>query len=537
MFDTSRLTFFVTFLTLSLWSADAFACKCERKLNPVKDAKMVFWGTATKITPRGAQDRVEFRIDELYKGDERPAVSVYTNRFHHDCGVRLELEKSYVVYAYDFYPRGVATSMCWGTYEAEEAIGEDAWRDHKVEIPDPTELEKKLRDTAKSLVQKCGAQTRVYDAGFSMIMSPDGDPVRPMQTQGGRSRDKLNAFRDCVDRALLEQDDLPRPEQPVLIDGWYQRDVKQLPVLIDQLACEEDCADWSARVKAALTMVQPPDPPDKVSFNLRTEANECLVGGLSAVGATSTGATSLVKRRDRILADCVTARGEFEYVGRYLDQVSNPTLLAALRWGRAQVGGDNAPEAAAESDADGGTAQDDASGSTGQGRAAKVYPIERDGLSFPAEAISGTATPGKFRGLRSGFLSDDKWAHNPLYLEAFAQSVIGDESASPGMLDLAALAYHRAGKLVPAVAKDYESLAAKASDSQQAVALRDEFDKAWDEVHAPPVAEVPDETIVEEEPQVAPEAEGEQDPMLLIVAGILIFVALLGIAAILKRRR
>lgn len=502
---------------------------------------MVFWGKAKSIKSRGAQDRVEFEITELYKGDEREAVSVYTNRFHHDCGIRFEVDKTYMVYAYDFYPRGVATSMCWGTYPAEEAVGEDEWTKLEVKVPEDTEFEEKLREIGKELVQKCGAKNRVYDAGFSMIASPGGDPVRP-QVKRTRARAKLQGFRDCVTDAFMEHEDLPRPEEAIQLEGWYQREIRSLPVLLDQLPCGEDCETWEKRVKAALLRTALPDSDDQQTVNLRNEYNQCVSGGISAIGGESHGSPGFQQARDRMLADCAAARGEFGHVEPYLEQVNNLTLRGALKWGIKTAPPSKDQPAQPTVAADAGSADAGVkgpalgAGSTGAGRAAEVYPLNKAGeLGYVRAALGEEPKVGDFRVKRAAFLDDEVWYQSPLYLEAFAQLIVADESSTPIMRDLASLAYHRASKFVPGAAEDYGRLADEASSSEEATAMRAELDKAWTAAFAPP-PEVAEEVAVQEVAPVAQEAPEEDRNMLLVVAGVLIVIALLGIGVILKRR-
>lgn len=515
MGKTSRFAAFGVFVLLSFWGVNAFACKCERSIDPVKGSVMVFWGKVTEIKPRGAQDRVKFDVSTLYKGDEeKSSILVYTNRFNHDCGFRFEEDKTYMVYAYDFYPRGVATSACWGTHAAEEAVPEDKWRDVKVKEPEDTKLEQDLRKVASKFVPNCGAKNRVFDGGFDMVLSPDGDPARP-DSIGQRASDKLDGFRSCVGDAFLLDDKLPRPQKPVQIRGWYQRDVRQLPVLLDELPCDEGCEDWVARVKNVLMDHDGPDTTDQASVNLKNELGECLKGGISAVGGESQGAESQKRKRNRMLAECAMQRGDFDQIDPYLDHIGNETLLAAIRWAQGRAGAKPEGEA--------------------------TYPLRTAEMTFAAKAIDGKPTAGKFRRLRSGFFGDPLWAMSPAYLEAFAESVLADDDASRAMKDLAALAYERAGLLLPAASAAYKKLADGASSTGSAGEMRAALVAAHAAANAPPVEEVaPEEAVVEDEevaPEVAEAPQQEQDPMLLVVAGVLIVVAVAGIGTILKRRR
>lgn len=501
-----------TFALIALFGADAFACTCEKNIKPIEGSKMIFWGKAKQITPRGSQDRVEFEVTQVFKGDERPAVSLYSNRFRHDCGFRFQEDKTYMVYAYDFYPRGVATSLCWGTHEAAEAPAEDAWKSVKVTVPEDTELEEALRKAAKDIVPRCAQKHRAKDDGFSLVFSPQGDPMRAKAKKKGRGRD--DAFAECVAQGFLEVDDLPRPAAPALIDGWYQKEYKILPIAIDEVPCGEGCVDWNALVKGRLVDADGPDTTDKVSFELKSQFEECTRSGLGAIHLETTGPSSLKARRDRMIADCIAWRGEFDKLDPYLESITDPAIKAALIWAREK--------------------SKPAEGKT-------IYPITRGEETFVGAAIEGKPSPGKLRILRSHLVDDEPWAESPLYLEAFAQSITADPDASPGMRDLAALAYHRAGLLVPEAAAAYGELADAASATAEAKALRDELSAKM----APPVEEAAaaadaDAGAAEGAPadlQPMVEEPPKQDPTLLIVAGVLIVAALAGIGTILKRKR
>lgn len=508
MSPKTRFAALISFVLFSVWGANAFACKCERNIRPVSKSKIVFWGKVKSVTPRGSQDRIEFEVTQVYKGDEKEAVSVYSNRFHHDCGIRFEVDKTYMVYAYDFYPRGVATSMCWGTTPAEEAVPVEDWKKLKVSIPDDTKVEEQLRKISKKIVPRCGAKHRVQDAGFEMILSPDGDPIRPPPPL--RIRERIDEFQECVGEGFLEVNDLPKPDKPVQIMGWYQKDYKPIPVLLDEIPCAENCQDWVTRVKAELMDPKGPEPADKISFDLHSEFKQCLEGGVSAVGAESHGTDSVKMRRDRVLADCVAQRGELDQLDPFMDQIPNTAVVAALKWAKAK----QVPE--------GGS----------------LYPISTGTPTYPDVWMKGKPNEGKFRILRSNFVADNRWAESPLYLEAFAESILGDKDAPKSMRDLASLAFHRAGLMMPKAAEAYEKLADKASRTKEAQELRDQFSAEWTKLYAPPVEETPEPVeVAPVEQPVQEQPPSGQNPILLIVAGLLIVVAIGGIGIIIKRRR
>lgn len=497
-----RVVLFVLcpFIATMLWSGEAHACKCERNIKPVADSKIVFWGTPKDIRPRGAQDRVTFEIAQLYKGDEeRSEITVHTNRFHHDCGVRFEQGKSYMVYAYDFYPRGVATSLCWGTREQEEAVSEDEWTKISVAQPVDTPLEVELRKIALKVVPECGASQRLFNTGFSMVLSPDGDPV--LKQQKPTPGPKHAAFQSCVLANFLQSKDLLRPETATIIHGWYQRDVRGLPVLLDEEPCGEDCRDFSAILLEPLMMPKPPSD-DSFKNRLFQEWDECLEGGIPAVGEESPGSASQQQRRNRMLAECGAQRGEYESAQPFVDSIDNDALRHAIAWAIAN--------------------------------GSKDAPTPITGQTYPAAAYDGEATDEGLRKLRAGFIGDAEWSFSTIYLQALAQALLEDDEATDRMRDLASLALFRASLIDPKAKDAFQRLAREASATPAAGELQTALQQAWDAAHAPPVVE---EAPVEVAEQAPVEDEPEpRDPMILVIAGVLIAVALGGIGAILKRR-
>jgi hypothetical protein len=449
----------LTFFFVALAAVDAFACRCTERLNPPKEAEIGFWGTVERIKPRGSTDRVTFKIDQVYHGGHRDAVTVYTNRFHHDCGIRFEEEKSYVVYAYDFHPRGVATSMCWGTYPSETPITEKEYFDLDVDIPDSTTIEKKLRKMAQKIVRVCGHATRVTDAGFSLVLAPDGDPIG-IEPDGQVAR-RERQFQECVVNQYVEHPSTPRPDQPVRIEGWYQKGNDRLPILLDQLPCGEDCLDWGSRVRGALFDVQLPRTEAEakaIAERLATPALEaareiCPHEGLDAAKMRiqeDDGHAPPIEKQKMMFLDCAIVRGEFEKAKEYLEVAPNEPYRVAVNWAAAN-------------------------------QADKPYPVRSGELSFADRWFdtNGPATPGKFRVLRRSFVEGTAWAKRPLFLEAFAESILSDEDASPGMRDLAALAYHKAAHLRPEAAEAYRELAAQADTTPELETLVAELDETY----------------------------------------------------------
>lgn len=492
-----------------LTSSEAFACKCDR-IDPPREAYMGFFGTVEEITPRGSTDRAVFRVEQVYKGPEdKETVSVTVNRFRHDCGIRFEVGKSYVVYAMDFHPRGVATSMCWRTYEAESAPTPQEFKKPKGKIAEPTEVEKELRKIVQRITARCGGATRVKDAGFSFILSPTGDPVRVEPEE--QLSPRIEEFQRCVVDHFLAVSDLPTPDAPVLIEGWWQYGDRHAPVLLDERPCEEPCMDWGQLVRVAMLAVPGHGTGEEDPTFERTLA-DCIEGGVDSVAnAPTTGSRGKSRRHTRMLMECTVARGEFD---KTLELVEGDNLdaglVAAAKWG----------------------ARNSAEGKYPIGTGRPHY----DTVYFEQQEIKDPS-PGDYRILRNSFVASDRWSDQPLYLEAFAQAILQDESVPDEMRDIAAVAYHRASLLRPELEAEYRQLAAEASDSQRATMMNAEVTKTLEAAANPPQPESDGDDDIVADSDMADQASAESDDqMLLYVAAGLLLLAMVGIF-LLKTRR
>lgn len=453
----------VAVLAVTLFhAAPAFACKCVERVDP-KDMEIGFWGTVESIEPKGSRDKVSFNVDQQFRGEERAKVNVFASRFEHDCGIRFEVGKTYVVYAYSFYPRGVATSQCWYSYQRDEAPTDEEFSRPKKDIREPTELEKKLRPIAKLKVPVCGRGTRVRNSGFSIIVAPDGDPVQA--PTGGPVAQRDLDFQTCVTEALL--DEIPRPEEPVRIEGWYQSGDKDLPVLLDEIPCGEDCPDWPSQIRSALFDVELPLDEETAkaraaafSIERTREAQLKMAEALCPFEGVDAGKNYAEAgdappappgKKAEILLNCALTRGEFLLATDYKNGAPNPVLSAALDWARAKA------------------------------KEGQLYPIRTEGPTFaeywfennPEEQLDN------FRVLRSAFLGEVRWANQPAFLEAFAETILADKDAPDGMRDYAALAYEKAARLRPEATVAYKNLAAQVSTSPKFAELQKQLDEAF----------------------------------------------------------
>lgn len=540
---TKRILFaLLTLLAISFASAPAFACKCPRGIDPVTKSKSVFYGTVSKVTQRGSNDRVEFQIEKLYKGEEKDLVQLYVNRFEHDCGLRMEEGEKYMVYAIDFYPRGVATTMCLGTHQSDEPpAGEDGWKDIEVEIPDPTDVESKMRKIARSIATKCANDARVPDAGFALVLSSNGDPMRPTSQEKLSPRD--DKFAQCMADEFMQRNDLPAPEETTLIKGWWQQSDRNYPILLDELPCDETCTDWFGLVKSALLAVRLPaasKPTEDASaqeFGLESDRQKCVREGLDSIlSIPESGGRSAVRRRNTMLVECAIARAEF---GRAMELAGEadvtPAFFEAIKWAYESTSSDQkAPTP--QGDAGAAPAADtDAVGS---------YPVSTDLDSFPTFYFEERGKPdaGDFRVLRSAFVGSQGWASQPLFLEAFAQSVVSDESASEPMRNLAALAYRKAARLVPSAEAEYRELARKASSSNGVDLLVAELDEAYQKAVA---AHAKQQAMLEPKIEAAPQTNaGAQTPqpdqpnnLVVIAGGLFLLIAIAGGLFVFSRRK
>ena len=465
------------FASLTLLGAEAFACRCTDFVrNPAKKAEIAFWGTPEEIEHKGAVDKVQFRIDKLFRGDDdKKVVQVWASRYEHDCGIRFEKGKSYVIYAQPFHPRGVATSLCWQSHAAAEEPTDEEFLNPDTEIRKPYDLETKVRVMAKKIVARCSARTRLNDAGWSMILSPGGDPVAAPQDQ--RLQRKEEEFRECVIEGYLADDETPRPDRPLRMEGYYQGSTDRLPSLVDQLDCGENCPTWEAQVRAALLT---PLGGDDTSAVLAAARTTCWKDGVDAAQAqladTRAPARAEAARRNAMLLACAASRGEYDKAAELSDAAPNEQYLAAVEWLKSKQPKD------------------------------VQFPIGAGKPTFPAfwfEANKEKSTHGGLRVLRTSFLEHPMWAMHPVFLEAFAESIIADDEATDTMRDLAALAYHKAGRVLPEKAKNYEVLARDASGTPEAAALVKQLDEAYAKLAPPPAPEPEVAPAVGRDPVVA----------------------------------
>ncbi len=517
------LTGFVVFAALSAMAADAFACKCVGDVDP-KDMVIGFWGTVRSLEHKGALDRATFSVDQQFRGEEETTVVVNASRYHHDCGIRFEEGKSYVVYAYDFHPRGVATNQCWYTHQRDEPPTEEEFSKPKLDVTAPTELEKKIRKIADTPVQVCGKGVRVNNSGFSIILSPTGDPVPGELTGKIDNRDQM--FQKCVMESLIG--DLPPVEKPVRIDGWYQSGDVSIPVMVDELPCDEGCPDWGTQVEESLFDVRAPmeEPLARAKMEeldgfgtrdaqMKAAAAICPFDGLEIakeVAERTKAPPAKPAEKSRLLARCAITRGEFAEALTHAAGLENDILASVVEWA-SEVGSTEKP-----------------------------YPLRTGAPGFPAWWFENNSDTYKdnHRVLRSTILHANEWANDPLFLEAFAEAIVDDEEAGPLMRDYAALAYHKAALLRPASKEGYDRLATQIEKSPRYSELQGKLDEAFKQAQALRANELAEvEALAEDdgefEEEVVQKKKNKIDPMWLVLGAMVLIVIAAGAFQRLKR--
>jgi hypothetical protein len=94
--------------------AIALSCSCQGVTveNSFENARAVFSGKVTRITPSGDDFIVKFAVKDVWKGDR--IDSVRTNKSDGMCGVGFKKGKEYVVFATQ-YEGKYSTGICDGT--------------------------------------------------------------------------------------------------------------------------------------------------------------------------------------------------------------------------------------------------------------------------------------------------------------------------------------------------------------------------------------------------------------------------------------
>jgi len=141
-----RTIYLATFLLLSI--AKSFACSCDvipTVENSFENADAIFVGTviskkniSVKYESRNViQIEYKIRLIKLFKGKKiSEIISITTGDGRHDCGFMFEINKKYIVYAYNrnqYFDGGeivkpfLSTNVCQRTaiYNLEEEKGLD----------------------------------------------------------------------------------------------------------------------------------------------------------------------------------------------------------------------------------------------------------------------------------------------------------------------------------------------------------------------------------------------------------------------------
>jgi len=127
---TIGLLFFTVFI---LFSISACACDCGLQTSKLSIKKQVrnanersvavFSGTVIEINedPLDLIYSVRFRVTSQWKGSQVAAIYINTGKGSGDCGFPFELNKEYLVYAFETSDTKLSTNICDRTALLSEA--------------------------------------------------------------------------------------------------------------------------------------------------------------------------------------------------------------------------------------------------------------------------------------------------------------------------------------------------------------------------------------------------------------------------------
>ncbi|HMS38856.1 MAG TPA: hypothetical protein PKE69_01425 [Pyrinomonadaceae bacterium] len=122
--------FFIVFIFILIGFQQIFACSCMQTPNPpcrsYGNTPVIFDGIVTEFAPiennqNGSQNRrAKFKIENIYKGNLKKEVEIFTGDGGSDCGFPFTVGERYLVYAYgdETY---LSTSYCSRTELLEKA--------------------------------------------------------------------------------------------------------------------------------------------------------------------------------------------------------------------------------------------------------------------------------------------------------------------------------------------------------------------------------------------------------------------------------
>ena len=99
---------------LIFFHSDVFSCSCRYETSGYElyyDIKHCFEGTVIKVDKRRFDETITFRINKVYKGRFDTIVQITTSSSASDCGVYLELNKTYLIEA-KLFQKKYSTSSC-----------------------------------------------------------------------------------------------------------------------------------------------------------------------------------------------------------------------------------------------------------------------------------------------------------------------------------------------------------------------------------------------------------------------------------------
>lgn len=114
------------------YSISSFACSCAFQDLDIEIERSDLIFTGTVLSKEILRDKVKYQISssKIWKGPKADEYSVYTGISGADCGINLEIGKTYLIWSYRENPEQLRTSSCTRTDLLVESIALDYLNRH-----------------------------------------------------------------------------------------------------------------------------------------------------------------------------------------------------------------------------------------------------------------------------------------------------------------------------------------------------------------------------------------------------------------------
>jgi hypothetical protein len=471
---------FILFALIGLVGGQAFAfpCDCGSQKQTAKDlergAPVVFWGEVVEFSKLHDAQVVHLRVDQVRKGTRQGQV--FRVLSDPNCPTSFELGESYVVLASQHLPnfgdrrlRGRwTTNRCAGTRRAPypPRIAE------LLDVPPATDHDDKVSSALDKVVQGCPNEgEQITIERFQVALAKDDDPLIIEPPSARRPQKEPPS---CVATALIGNRRIRDIREDVLVRGTARLTDDRLSSTAEVRACGDltPCASFSDIVHTDLNQVVLPRTAEQarlVASGLKTEDDRdtsveiartlCTVDGWEAARDFARnnrvmGGKLWQRAFERMLFDCAVSLGKFELALENIGGAPPGSIYeVGLSWAQERSAADDWKP-----------------------------PFRKDGPTFVSKWSEATGhTEGAATMIRQQFVRSTGWTNDLIWLEAFAEAVAADEHAPPAVRRVGALAYHKAARLYPPAAEQYEQWADDLIAPKEMSADLAELDAAFEE--------------------------------------------------------